>query len=139
MNTLLIDAYSTIPAARRLGLRPWIARMARDLGFAFIPAVADRPPLQVRINQGRWITDCDNCTGAENVTADDPVMYCFSCGNSHLDGQLAPVQFPGETDRRKIEELLLVRQRINQNWTPTEPVGRLRDENRGHGIVTREV
>ena len=137
METLLIDVNAAIPAARRLGLRAWIERMAKDLGMPFENSMAHCEPYPAAINHGRWIAYCPNCAGSENVGADDPVMMCFSCGNSHLAGKLAPVQFPAE--RRAIEQLLTERPRQNQNWTPDEDVTKLAAENAEHGAgkITR--
>ena len=131
---MLIDAFSAIPAARRLGFRQWIARTAYDLDVPFTDRVANAPPYSVRIEHGRWLADCANCPGAENVTADDPVMFCFSCGNSHLAGKLAPLQFPDMNTRHAIERILDKRPRQNQNWTFAETVADLAADNIAHGL-----
>ena len=136
METLLIDVFTAIPPARRLGLRAWIARMALDLKMPFENSVAQCEPYLTAVNHGRWVAYCPNCNGSENVGTDDPVMMCFSCGNYHLAGKLAPVQFP--TERRAIEQLLVERPRQNQNWTPDEDVAKLAAENAEHGVGRTE-
>jgi hypothetical protein len=59
-----------------------------------------------RVDHGRWGANCE-CGGAEYVDPDDPVFYCFSCGNAAAGGKLRPVQFPGNME--DIELLLLER------------------------------
>ena len=132
MDTQLVDVFVAVPPARRLGLRVWIASMAKDLGFRFVAETADMTPYPAIVDHGRWIAKCQNCNGAENVSEDDPVMMCFSCGNEHLSGRLAVVQFP--EDRKEAEELLMARPKPMRNWLPHETVDDLRNENRVHGL-----
>lgn len=58
------------------------------------------------IDTGRWGAQCE-CGGAEYVEPDDPVFWCFSCGNMAFGGALRRVHFPD--DMADIELLLLER------------------------------
>jgi len=65
-------------------------------------------PVVARIWQGQWIADCE-CNGASFVDPDEPVMFCFSCGNRANGSKPRPVTFPPEEQRLEIERLLLER------------------------------
>jgi hypothetical protein len=58
------------------------------------------------IDFGQWIGRC-GCGGAEFVDADEPVFFCFGCGNRENSGYLRPVFFPD--DKAEIERLVLER------------------------------
>jgi hypothetical protein len=65
-------------------------------------------PVYARIWQGQWIADCE-CKGASFVDPEEPVFFCFSCGN-RAHGELPrPVIFPEKAERMEIERLLLER------------------------------
>jgi len=64
-------------------------------------------PVKARIWQGQWIADCEHCRGAAFVDPDEPVFFCFGCGNRVNNGRLRPVEFPAE--REEIERLVLER------------------------------
>lgn len=61
-----------------------------------------------RIELGQWCADCD-CGGTEFVDHQEPIFFCFSCGNSVDAGQLRPVIFPPVEERLEIERLVLER------------------------------
>jgi hypothetical protein len=63
-------------------------------------------PVHARIWQGQWVADCE-CCGASFVDPDEPVFFCFSCGNRSNGKQARPVIFPAE--RAEIERLILER------------------------------
>jgi hypothetical protein len=65
-------------------------------------------PVVARIWQGQWIADCE-CNGASFVDPDEPVFFCFSCGNRANGSKPRPVTFPPEEQRLEIERLLLER------------------------------
>lgn len=65
-------------------------------------------PVLARIWQGQWIADCE-CNGACFVDPEEPVFFCFTCGNRANDQQPRPVIFPPEEERKEIERLLLER------------------------------
>jgi len=54
-------------------------------------------PVMARIDFGRWIADCE-CGGAEYVSPEDPIFFCFSCGNTQYHGAIRPVVFPAKRD-----------------------------------------
>lgn len=64
-------------------------------------------PVNARIWQGQWIADCEWCNGACFVDPDEPVFFCFGCGNRANGSRPRPVVFP--EDVKKIEELILSR------------------------------
>ena len=71
----------------------------------------DRPrgaPVLARIELGQWIADCE-CGGAEFVDHEEPIFFCFSCGNRANDNVPRPVTFPPPAERQIIEQLVLQR------------------------------
>lgn len=62
--------------------------------------------VNARIWQGQWIADCE-CGGSSFVDYDEPVFFCFGCGNRADNAQLREVVFP--KDREQIEALILAR------------------------------
>lgn len=72
------------------------------------PETTTGDPVYARIWQGQWIADCP-CNGAEFVAPDEPVFFCFGCGNRANNGRLRPVIFPPENERLEIERLVLDR------------------------------
>lgn len=65
-------------------------------------------PVAARIWQGQWIADCE-CASASFVDPDEPLFFCFGCGNRMNAGKPRPVLFPPEGERLAIEQLLLER------------------------------
>lgn len=65
-------------------------------------------PVWARIWQGQWIADCE-CTSACFVDPDEPVFFCFGCGNRANANKPRPVIFPEPATRLEIEALLLQR------------------------------
>jgi len=65
-------------------------------------------PVQARIELGQWIADCE-CGGCEFVDPDEPIFFCFSCGNREHANMLRPVLFPNPEVRAEIEALILAR------------------------------
>ncbi len=62
--------------------------------------------VRARIWQGQWISDCE-CGGASFVDPDEPVFFCFGCGNRAHGKRVRPVEFP--TGREEIERVVLAR------------------------------
>jgi hypothetical protein len=60
------------------------------------------------IDFGQWLAHCE-CGGAEMVDPNEPIFFCFGCGNRANDGYLRPVIFPKAAERAKIERLVLER------------------------------
>lgn len=80
-------------------------------GIAINIVDIDKPhgdPVYARIWQSQWIADCE-CRGASFVDPEDPIFFCFSCGNRRNGGVVRPVIFPPEKERREIERLVLER------------------------------
>lgn len=107
------------------------------------------------INWGRWIAKCPDCNGAEDVDPDEPIFYCFSCGNYKNRGKPRKVKFPSKKVREEIEAELLKRPVeiksganeidrlvnaqpkikdkdgvLSRCWTPGETVGDLKKQNK---------
>jgi hypothetical protein len=92
-------------------LRAWITRIAklRELPkpvFVRDGEDIEGEPVKARVDAGRWIADCE-CGGAEYADPDEPIFWCFSCGNVGAGGLMRAVVFP--KDRKRIEQLLLAR------------------------------
>ena len=78
----------------------------------------DGEPVLARIDFGRWCASCE-CNGSEYVDPDDPIFYCFSCGNYANGGKLRPVVFPD--DREALEEAILERPvKIRKGLSPID-------------------
>lgn len=109
------------------------------------------------INHGQWLALC-GCGGAESVDYDEPIFYCFHCGNRDTNGRPRPVEFPTPEMRAEIEQLLLERPvqetmgtnavdrafnarplatglvddefvTLHRSWKPSETVAELRKQN----------
>jgi len=110
--------------------------------------------VQAFIDFGRWGARCPDCEGgAEYVDPDDPVFYCFGCGNVSAGGKLRPVQFP---PNREDIELLLLERPISvhsgitksqiclssqplagdayRNWVPGEDIQKVKDKNKAENL-----
>jgi len=138
MKTLMADSHAMIPAVRRMGHRQWYMQTAVATGRTVVDKVAPKKEsVDAYISEGRWVADCPGCpagSGAENVTLDDPVFMCLSCGNVLIGGKLRPVRFPEDGERLEIEEQLAKRKIANRHWFPDESVEKLHLENLSIGI-----
>lgn len=87
-------------------------KIHRDRGIAVTINQLDQDatgaPVRARIWNGQWIADCE-CRGASFVDPDEPIFFCFSCGNRSNGSQPRPVIFPPEAERLEIERLILER------------------------------
>lgn len=63
-------------------------------------------PVYARVWQGQWIANCE-CNSASFVDPEEPVFFCFGCGNRSNGSKPRPVVFPEEW--REIEQKLLER------------------------------
>lgn len=87
-------------------------KIRRDRGIAVTIIDLDKEPsgeaVKARIWQGQWIADCE-CNSASFVDPEEPLFFCFGCGN-RLNGQKPrPVIFPPTEERLEIERLILER------------------------------
>lgn len=108
----------------------------RDLARFFTPAYKAESatkvmPIFARVNQGRWIADCRDCTGAE-VVFDDGWTLCVSCILEDRGIDWRRVVFP--RDRLAIEQALAPRRVENRNWEVEETVVDLLRDNMEHGL-----
>ena len=128
--------------------REWIIQRCRKMGKLLetpFSGMIHGEPVEAEINCGRWIALCPDCGGAEYVSPDEQIFYCFSCGNAANFGDGRPVKFPQNrleieaailerpvTERRgtnKIERTLLaapVLPMLSRSWKPGETVSDLR-------------
>ena len=91
-------------------VREYIDIIAMKMGKRLDTPITGNPAgkeVEAEINWGRWIAKCPNCNGAEDVDPNEPIFYCFSCGNYQNDGKPRPVKFP--SDYKKIEKEILKR------------------------------
>lgn len=65
-------------------------------------------PVDALIWQGQWIAHCE-CGSASFVDPDEPIFFCFGCGNRLNDSHPRPVRFPPAEERKEIERLILER------------------------------
>jgi hypothetical protein len=65
-------------------------------------------PVKAYIDFGQWIAAC-SCGGHEFVDFEEPVFYCFSCGNRKNNNYVRPVEFPDIETVKEIERLVLLR------------------------------
>ena len=111
-------------------------------------------PVYAEVNFGQWVARCE-CGGAETVDPDEPIFYCFSCGNFDNHGKPRKVIFPSKKEMKDIETVLLERpvkikprshmiERaidatptitdkygvLSRSWLPGETVKHLRKENK---------
>ena len=96
--------------------REWIIQRCRKLGKLLETPFTDMirgEAVEAEINYGRWIALCPDCGGAEYVSPDEQIFYCFSCGNIANAGNGRPVKFPA--DRQAIEAAILERPVIERN------------------------
>jgi len=146
----------------QLMVRTKVATPFKDVAPSGDPAIA-------RIDWGQWIADCPDkyCNGAEFVSPNEPIFYCFSCGNYENNGKPRKVKFPSKANRVKIEKLVLARpvldrQGINEldrakraipqirvlkdgkitffarNWTPPDTLKDLEDQNKAIDIWLKD-
>lgn len=90
-------------------IRRWSGKMYQR-GMLDTPFKDGKPlgtPLMAEVNHGQWVAQCDQCNTWMPVDMDDPILFCYGCGNRHLGGSPRPVVFPAE--RAEIEALLLAR------------------------------
>ena len=66
-------------------------------------------PVYAEVNNGQWLAVCPVCGGAESVMPEEPIFYCFSCGNFENHGKPRAVIFPSDKDIKEIEKVLLER------------------------------
>jgi hypothetical protein len=94
----------------------------------------DSPSVEVFVNQGRWMTACPgpNCGSAQVASETDHRFYCATCENDFIAHLTLPVIWPVE--RESIENLLLPRPVLNQNWRPGETIEDLINENINYGV-----
>jgi len=128
----------------------------RLLDTPFVGGAPVGQPVTAEVNHGQWMAFCE-CGGAEAVDADEPLFYCFNCGNRAVKGRPRPVLFPSQQEREEIERLLLERPLedggganeidrvflarplagvvegtpvvMHRSWTPEETVEELRRQN----------
>jgi len=95
--------------------REWINKVSRDrarknlLDTPFTGKVSGDPAFAF-VDFGRWLAHCPDCNGAEYVSFEDKIFYCFSCGNYNNHGDGRPVKFP--RNKKSIEKELLKRPQI---------------------------
>jgi hypothetical protein len=103
--------------AQREGAKSVVERIARIsaqlahrrlLDTPFVGGAPVGTPVLAEVNHGQWMAFCE-CGGAEAVDADEPIFYCFNCGNHATKGRPRPVTFPQQRVIEEIEQALLER------------------------------
>jgi len=128
-------------------------KMGDTLDTPFVDCEPVGKPVYAEVNFGQWLAVCE-CGGAESVDPDEPIFYCFSCGNYTNHGKPRKVIFPPKKEIKDIETVLLKRPVIikggthmiertinarpaiidnkgvlSRSWKPGETVKDLRKEN----------
>lgn len=89
----------------------WRAKLQKERGVTLqvngLEGDGQGEPVQARIWQGQWIAECDVCNGHEFVAPDEPVFFCFGCGNRENRSYVRPVEFPANW--QEIEQVILER------------------------------
>jgi hypothetical protein len=113
MNIKSVDYIVTAKHYGNGSARGYIRKMQRGFQQRGIPVtikdIEKEPtgvPVYARIWQGQWIADCE-CNSASFVDPDEPVFFCFGCGNRSNGRKPRPVRFPAEW--KEIEQILLER------------------------------
>lgn len=91
----------------------------------------DIPPIEPRVEWGRWLVDCPFCTGAQKGAPTATVFLCCDCANAEVGGQFVRVAWPAEEDLAAGEAALMARPNPqHRNWAPFgETVGSLLCDN----------
>jgi hypothetical protein len=92
-------------------VKRWSGRMYQrgQLDTPFVDGPLAGEPVFAKINHGQWIAHCDQCGTPMWVDADEPLFYCYGCGNRVTGGKPRPVIFPSKQEQDAIERLLLER------------------------------
>lgn len=118
MNIKSVDYIITAKHYGNGSVRGYIRKMQerihKERGIAVTVRELDVPagqeptgtPVQARIWQGQWIADCE-CNSASFVDPEEPIFFCFGCGNRSNGSKPRPVIFPAK--RQEIERLILER------------------------------
>lgn len=86
------------------------------------------------VNEGRWIVDCPDCSGAQYANRSDRRFMCNECANVTIGGLWRPVVWPPAKTEQSIEKALAPRPPRNAHWLPGETVADLLAENVEHGV-----
>lgn len=118
-----------------LGNRGNLRQRALRDGVKLLPMteIAPGDPLPARVDHNRWIVDCPDCNGAQNVWLETLVTMCPACWNQAVGGKWRRVAVPA--NYREIEAALMARPlAMNRHWRPGEAVKDLHIENVAHGL-----
>ena len=91
-------------------VKGYLEKTCQKMGKRLDTPINGKPtgkPVYAELNFGRWIARCQNCKGAEDVEPNEPIFYCFSCGNYVNSGKPRRVIFP--KDREEIEKEIMKR------------------------------
>jgi hypothetical protein len=105
----------------------WDAILVAQAARSDMPNPVDEiagPPVQARVDHGRWVGDCNQydpaknriCRGAQLLAPNDRRFWCVSCRNASNEGKWRPVAWPD--DPPQVEQTLDGRLAPDQNWTP---------------------
>jgi len=106
-------------------LRKMQQKIHRERGIAVtIKDLDSEPtgaPVYAKILRGQWIAECE-CKSASFIDPDEPIFFCFFCGNRANGQKPRPVVIPPKDECKEIERLLLLR--------PVNDLGGLTDNER---------
>jgi hypothetical protein len=119
--------------------REWIKKMTKESRAAriFLDGIAINfeptgTPIQAQIANGAWIVMCDvqGCSGAEAVSPDDPIFFCFSCYNASNGYHVRPVEYPTIETIDSITTELMKRKPEHMHWVPGETAEDIKEQNK---------
>lgn len=135
----IMDGDDFAPTLGATSHRDWIKKMTRESRAARIMldgiAIQFEPagvPLKAVIANGCWVVLCDapDCHGAEAVTMNDPIFFCFSCFNVSNGYHVRPVEFPEADFVAELTTELMKRKPEHMHWVPGETVEDIKEQNK---------
>jgi hypothetical protein len=149
----LISAKHIIKRDNCATLADWIRMVCQSRGGSLDPHFTGKvsgDAVTAIVESGRWIAKCE-CGGAEYVSQDEPIFFCFACANFDNGGDARPVTFP--QDMKDIEWELCKRpivlskggnmiERVfhsassilPRSWSPPQTADELKQENEEAGL-----
>ncbi|MFF1843046.1 hypothetical protein ACFVW9_15035 [Streptomyces sp. NPDC058217] len=109
--------WSQVPGAELV--YKWLERIGRRVPVP-TETVPDHPGLYARIDDGRWLAECDNCQSAWIVSVLDPRFGCGECKRDWV-----PLIVPEDIPAAEAEALALPRRWW---WHPNDPLNPVQPE-----------
>lgn len=113
------------------------AKPGMGRGYIPPPGATALPVAHAFVNAGRWMTQCPfGCGSAQVISETDRFWYCVTCANYSANGHSIPIMWPAADFCIALEDLLIERPAIFQNWVPGETLEQIQAENIARGPVS---